>query len=153
MSLKAAESRHLLPIVLYILQHYFKADTDEKILRVQCLEKINDMYNFMYVRDVSLFAGPAVARKCMEHLLLYSERSRLALETLQHQKLGWIPWRYYPKTHLFGHFEQQVAISGSPMNNWCYGDESSVGDAVKIAESAHAATLHKLITSKNRLLD
>ena len=152
LSAKGAESRHLLPVICYILRHYFPADTPEKLLRLQCVEKPNEMYQTMYVRGAA-FDGEAAARKCREHLVLYSERSRLALETLQHQRTGWVAWRYYPKHHLFNHFELQVAKSGSPMNDWCYGDESSVGDAVKVAESAHALTLHRLVTEKNRLLD
>ena len=44
-------------------------------------------------------------------------------------------YRFYPKHHL---------LSGNPALNWCYGDESAIGDAIKVAESAHPATLHRL---------
>ena len=54
-------------------------------------------------------------------------------------------YRFYPKHHLFLHVvEEQPAQSGNPALNWCYGDESAIGDAIKVAESAHAATLHRL---------
>ena len=48
-------------------------------------------------------------------------------------------YRFYPKHHLLVH-----AQSGNPALNWCYGDESAIGDAIKVAESAHPATLHRL---------
>ena len=51
-------------------------------------------------------------------------------------------YRFYPKHHL---------LSGNPALNWCYGDESAIGDAIKVAESGHAATLHRLVMVKQRV--
>ena len=60
-------------------------------------------------------------------------------------------YRFYPKHHLFLHVvEEQPAQSGNPALSWCYGDESAIGDAIKVAESGHAATLHRLVMVKYR---
>ena len=55
-------------------------------------------------------------------------------------------YRFYPKHHLLVH-----AQSGNPALSWCYGDESAIGDAIKVAESAHPATLHRLVMVKQRV--
>ena len=61
-------------------------------------------------------------------------------------------YRFYPKHHLFLHVvEEQPAQSGNPALSWCYGDESAIGDAIKVAESAHPATLHRLVMVKQRV--
>ena len=97
------------------------------------------------------FEGVLVGRKIREHLILYNELRVRALQAGEHLVLGWVPWAWTPKHHLLSHLEVQIAMSGSPKNCWCYGDESSIGEAARVAESAHAKTLHRLVIQKRLL--
>ena len=142
---KAAESRYMLPVILYILETYFKVCTDHEILRHRCVQTISDMYKKMRPAPGEVFDGAAVGKLARQHLILYTELARESLESRRHLTDGWVMWRWMPKHHLFNHFEGQVAVSGSPAECWCYMDESAIGEAVKVAESCHASTLHKLV--------
>ena len=108
------------------------------------------LYTLMRVKDHE-FDGEAVAKKCREHLILLKQLGIEALVAGTHQRHGFVAWAWKPKFHLFSHFETEVASSGSPMKSWCYGDESSVGEAVHLAESGHASTIHRLVIVKRRL--
>ena len=68
------------------------------------------------------------------------------------QQSGYVPWKYYPKHHLFVHFvEVGVASSGTPREIWCYPDESPIGDAVENAEPHHARFVVRCVIEKHRL--
>ena len=149
--IKAAESRHMLPCIVYIMQHYFKMDSPHKQLRYNCIKAISDMYTHMR-RSAEEFDGSEVARLGRKHLLLYVELGKETLGNLAHQGNGWVSWRWYPKHHLFSHcVEDQVRTSGSPAENWCCQDESAIGECVAVAENCHAATLHRLVIEKHRI--
>ena len=150
LKIKAAESRYMLPVIRFILENYFPVNTDYLRLRLQCVVAVDEMYKLMRVPDAE-FDGLLVAKFARQHLILYGELGKIALETCQHQQSGWILWRWYPKHHLFSHFETQVAQSGSPSESWCYRDESAIGDCVHVAESCHPNTLHRLVIDKHRI--
>ena len=60
--------------------------------------------------------------------------------------------RMYPKHHLFLHIiEDQILFCGNPRDHWCYGDESEIGIAVRIAKSLHPSFLHRAIVAKLRI--
>ena len=146
--LKAAESRRFLPCLKYILERYFNQDTPHKELRYQCVKSLNDMYQGL--RDAA--PGHKVAKLGRQHLLLYAELGKEALRTGAHLEAGWVFWRWYPKHHLFSHcIEDQLLYSGNPIDHWCYWDESSIGDCVKVAETCHPSSLHRSIIDKHRI--
>ena len=150
LKLKAAESRHMLPVLLYILENYFIQDTAHKIARYTCVKKIALFYEEMRKPD-TFFDGVRAAKLAREHLILYADLGRHARESLDHQRTGFLMWRWIPKHHLFSHFEQQVFRLGSPAGNWCYWDESAIGECARVAESCHSKTLHRLIMRKHRI--
>ena len=150
LKIKAAESRYFMPVLLFILQNFVKCDTPHKETRLNCLSVLNDMYDAMRVEPEE-FDGRKVAKLARKHLILYAELGQEGLKRAEHQGTGWIAYRWYPKHHLFSHFEIQVAESGSPADNWCYADESEIGVCVKTAESCHPLTLHRLAIEKVRI--
>lgn len=87
-----------------------------------------------------------------QHLLLYAELGKEALEDRTHQTEGWIKWRWYPKHHLMSHcIEDQISVSGSAAESWCYADEGAIGEAVHVAESCHASVLNRTVIDKYRI--
>ena len=57
---KAAESRYMLPVILYILETYFKVCIGHEILRHRCVQAICDMYKKMRPAPGEVFDGAAV---------------------------------------------------------------------------------------------
>ena len=147
---KAAESRHMLPVVRLLLERFFPQDTPHQILRYRCVRALDEMYKEMR-KPEGEFNGAVAAKLARQHLILYAELVKESLDSKRFQKTGWLMYRWYPKHHLFCHFERQICISGSPALNWCYMDESAIGEAVLIAESCHPSTLHRVIIQKWRI--
>ena len=143
----------MLPVLRHMLEHVLKPGTDaHKLLRLQCLQKLDDMYQELYRWRDGCGSGKRVAELGRRHLLLYTELARESLAGVDWQRNGWMMWRLYPKHHAFQHcIEDQVSVCGNPTECWNYGDESFIGEAVKLAESAHASTLHRLIIQKYRI--
>ena len=148
LKIKAAESRYFLPVLHYMLRHYVDMDTPHKELRFHCLDAINTMYKKMKAKP---FKGVDVATYARKYLILYAQLGKEALDERQHLEDGWVHWRWYPKHHLFSHFEEEVQTSGSPLLNWCYSDESFIGEEVRVAEKSHASTMHRLLADKARI--
>ena len=97
------------------------------------------------------FDGDSVAKTCREHLILLKQLGIDALVTGTHQRHDFVARAWKPKFQFFGNFDTEVASSGTPMNNWCYGEESSVGETMHVAESGHANTIHRLVIAKRTL--
>ena len=91
----------------------------------------------------------AVRKHGVAHCMLYSE---LGSQWIADHGGPWHRWRLYPKHHQFMHVvEDQIPQSGNPKDNWCYADESAIGEGVKVAESCHANTIHRTVMKKHRL--
>ena len=84
LKVKAAESRHLLPIVRHILERYFPQDTEHKRLRYDCIVALDDMYKEMR-KPVGVFQGPTASMLGRRHLILYRELVKEAIESRGHQ--------------------------------------------------------------------
>lgn len=150
--LKAAETRRCVPLVEYILEQLLPATTPHAVTRLECCRCLSNFYKALdpekWVPGVS---GPAAASHMRRHLLLYHELARefLASPAARH---GWTRWRIVPKHHLVLHcVEDQVAVCDNPRENWCYADESAIGDAKHLAESLSAMNLHRSIVQKFRV--
>ena len=145
---KGAESRRLLPCVVWLLENIYAQDTEHQRLRYQCLKNLSDMYEESRKAD---FSPKDLASYGRKHLILYCELGLEQLRERSHLGLGWVLYRFYPKHHLALHaIEDQVAVSGNPRESWCYMDENAIGNAVEVAESMHRLALHKSVMAKHR---
>lgn len=141
---KAAETRHAVPCVLRLLDQYFPPRDHRETTRVNCLRWLNNIYVEMEQWDASSPAKIAHAARC--HLALYYELYVWGVDNMV--ALGHQAYRMYPKHHTFLH----LCESGeNPRDAWNYRDESSIGDAVKVAESCHTNYVHRAVLQKRRL--
>ena len=148
---KAAEGRHLVPVVVWVLQNCFKVEEGHTETRLRCLQNLQWMYEAMAV-PASEWDAKATAKYCRRHIMLWAELGLESLQALGHQQTGWVMYRFYPKHHLTLHcVEDQVEVSGCPRESWCYMDESAIGDAVHVAEAVHSSTLHRAVIERHRL--
>ena len=151
LKVKAAEGRHLLPVVVFLLENLQPPKNAHGELRLNCARQLHLMY-----LELEKPWGPSVAEAVgafgRQHCLLYSE---LAMEAIRNPSYGdgvWVLWRIYPKHHMFLHVvEDQIKVAGSPSECWCYADESAIGQAVLVAETCHPKTIQRLIMQKHRL--
>ena len=146
--LKAAEARRMVKFVFYMLANFFPSQNAHDELRLQCVKHLHEMY--MELECWNDDSPPKVVASGRRHCLLYAELTKTVEQ--ENASRNWCRWKLYPKHHLFLHcLEDQVLQSGNPRDNWCYLDEGSIGHAVKIAESAHVTTLHRVVIQKHRL--
>jgi len=145
---KAVEGRRMVPVVLWILENLIPRDTRHQKLRINCILQMKLMYDAL---EAPVFDPVKVASHGRKHLKLWIELGRSSLELSVARGKLWILYRWYPKHHLLLHtLEDQVLIAGNPRECWAYEDESTIGEAVKIAESLHASSLHKSVIAKKR---
>ena len=144
MQAKAAECRHLVPCVLFILSNLVPLASPHEKTRQQRVMHLAAVY--AELQNWTEGSGAKIAEHGRRHCLLYAEMGRRA------EQDPWVVWRVYPKHHLFLHIvEEQVGAEGNPKDSWCYLEEDAIGRAVSIAESGHASTLQKLVIQKHRL--
>ena len=143
--LKAAEARHTLACVNWLLQNLWAPTTPYQELVMQCVRALSGFYDNMYKWDAGDMAGKTDGIKCGRRFLqLYAELAAANVDTLL--------FKWFPKFHLFQHLvESQIPASGNPKQAWCYFDESNIGIAAKLAASCHPSTLHRLVLTKARL--
>ena len=145
LKVKAAESRHLLSCVNWLLQNLWAPKSEYEELVMQCVKALSGFYDQIYLWD----AGDMEGRSgCLKHgkrfLQLYAE--------LVIMNKDGILYKWFPKFHLFQHLlESQIPFLGNPKDAWCYFDESNIGLASKLAESCHPSTIHYLVLTKARL--
>ena len=145
LKVKAAESRHLLPCISWLLQNLWAPTSPYEELVMQCVKALSSFYDQMYVWDSGDMSGRA---ECIKHgkrfLHLYAELVEVNKDGLL--------YKWYPKFHLFQHLiESQIPICGNPKAAWCYYDESNIGLASKLAASCHPSTIHRTVLTKARL--
>ena len=150
---KASEGRRLVFCLRFILENFFPAGADDSHaqLRYQCVNEMCMMYDSLRDWNVGTSVETLAlhGRRC---LMIYSELSAESLRSRNYQHEGFLVWRQYPKMHLLLHvIEDQVLIQGSPLESWCYADESEIGAAVILAEMSHPSTLHRLVMTRHRL--
>ena len=143
--LKAAEARHTLACVNWLLQNLWAPASPYEELVMQTVRALNGFYEAIYVWDAGDMAGKADCIKCGRRFLqLYAELAAANVDTLL--------FKWFPKFHLFQHLvEAQIPVAGNPKDCWCYFDESNIGIAAKLAASCHPSTLHRLVLTKARL--
>ena len=144
---KAANTRHLVPIVLGMLSSHFPSETGRDVRRFKCLEFLNTAYEEL---DNWQEGSPArLEEMCRRHVLLYLSLAREAADIAQRAELPWLAWRWKPKHHMLLHLSSHQALAmGNPRLWWCYLDESAIGMAVDLAETVHVRTLPQAALSK-----
>ena len=137
--LKAAETRHFIPVLMFMLNHFFKNDSDHSRLRLQCVAALSNCYRELdnWVQSESQIS---LARFARQHVMLYSELSKAATDAKK--------WQLYPKHHLFLHVCEQARVC--PKAEWNYSDEDEIGTAVKFGKGAHVAHLCTSLLAKHR---
>ena len=100
-----------------------------------------------------LQSGILAASSARKGLALMAELQRIDPEWLRHHRLGFFLFKFYPKMHQLVHcLEDQIAVHGNPSFFWCYPDASTIGAAIKVAESLHVSKLHTSVLRKHRML-
>ena len=150
LKLKASETRRALKCIHFVLVTFLAPRDAHETLVLQCVATINNIY--LELENWAFNSAAKVARLARVFVGLYGELNMQAFNEGNFLKLGWHPYKLYPKFHLFIHlFEEDARNAGNPRTFWCYADESEIGDAVRIAESSHASFLHRAIIDKYRL--
>ena len=132
LKLKTAASKHLMPVVLRLLELHFlvRDDYDQRVhhgLRELCL-----MYDVL--DNWTLASQAAATTHYRRHFLLYESLARDRFVPGH----PWLWWRLKPKHHMMFHALEQLC---NPRAYWNYGDESSMGVVATIVERTHLFAL------------
>ena len=138
MRVKAAEARHLLPVMMQILRHWCPLDSEHDRLRLECCEALSACYACLDAWE----SGEVMGRRGRQFCLLFNELRRSAR--------GDPYWRQLPKFHLFIH----LCESGvNPRTSWNYWDESEIGRAAQVAATCHPGHLSRAVIAKYRAFE
>ena len=118
---KAAETRYLCPIILDMLQFSFPSDSAYASLRIHCLQALCDCYH-TFSHWEGLPSTRLLGELARRHMVLLAD-----LHTATGQPLL---YQVQPKHHLFVHIAELAFTN--PILEWCYGDESELGLAIRI---------------------
>ena len=133
LKLKAAEGRHLLPVLRAVLTNCFDMSSEHAILRYHCVDALNSCYEEFKDWKGNGESSRRLGQFARRHVVLRCElRSQAESERV---------WCMFPKHHIFIHAAENSRVN--PVVEWCYGDESEIGDAVKVASSMHPLHVHR----------
>jgi hypothetical protein len=145
---KAANTRHMVPVVLFIFKELCPQTDDLGKLHFQMLSHLNSMYEELYKwRDT----GDTAARDSMslhgrKCLILYEELRNVGATMKKYAHM----WKWKPKFHLLDHLLLEV-FENNPALLWNYRDESEIGNAVKVAAACHLSTVHRLVMERHMI--
>ena len=149
LKVKAAECRHLVPIVHKMLT-LFPMGSEHSRMRFSCVGLLVDIYKEFDTWDAA--KSPArIATAGRKHCILYAQ---LGLDLWASGKNeGRLYYAVLPKHHIFLHLvESQSYTDGNPKMSWAYRDESEIGTATKSAALMHTKTLMHETMDRYRLL-
>ena len=136
---KAAEGRHMLPIVEEMLRTCFPLVSPHEQTRYQCLAALHRCY--MELGTWTPKSSPErLCRNARQHLLLYCQLRAEATNDLL--------WCLFPKHHLFIHLAEAAVTNPRP--EWNYADESEIGEAAKQAAKTNVAHLSVQLLQRYR---
>ena len=144
---KAAECRHLIPIVLEILRIAFPRETEHQKLRFNCVQELANLYKIVMAWDDDVSSQAVDAARRFH--IYYAELNKASCAA----RGDLMVWRFVPKFHLLHHCCESIATFGSIIFHWCYADERSIGRAAKLAAAGHASTISKTVMEKYRCWD
>ena len=138
--MKAAVTRHLLLVLLRMIEIHFPPRDDHDRRVYLCLRCLCLMYEEFYS-----WSGKRSRQRARElyrrHFALYMSLARNRLVPGQ----PWLQWRPKPKHHATHHVFDQT---GNPAQFWNYGDESAIGWASNVAETVHVSVLPRALMQK-----
>ena len=129
---KAAECRHLLPVMVEIIKVAMPLESDHEILRYNCCAAFAKIY--WEITHWTDGAADRAIEQGRKFNVLFRELS---------ESRGPLVWRQTPKIHLFNHLLEEMKVAGNASDHWCYPDERMIGKAAKIAATTHASTVSK----------
>jgi hypothetical protein len=154
LKVKASAARHVLRCMRYVLEELHPMETEHATQRFLVVRHFCEMYEHLQ-HSVGMTSMQEAAISCKKALILWGELRNEDIDPANAngwQKRGYFLWRLYPKHHLMIHiFEDQMLISGNPIDHWCYADESEIGAAVSLAQTLQYSHLHTSLIDKHRL--
>ncbi|MDA8583955.1 hypothetical protein N9L68_06960 [bacterium] len=144
MRVKAAEARHLVPVLRHMMMHYVPQESPHELLLLHCLDALHSCYGEM--ESWNEHSAEALGKHGRHSVSLYKE---LNVRALADDPTG-RNWRLYPKVHAFFH----ICESGcNARTTWNYWDESDIGDAAILGATCHPIDLSAGVIQRYRLHD
>ena len=140
LKLKAAQGRYLLPILREALVTCFDCSTEHQKLRLQCTDSLLECYRIMEVWEGLSTPSADFVRAGRRYLILSRALSDQSPDPLR--------WHLYPKHHVVVHLIEAAMVN--PRDEWNYGDESEIGDAVKLARRSSARHMATALIERYR---
>ena len=125
MKLKAAEGRYFAPILLQVLKECFATTSSYQLLRIEVLDTLCKCYT-LFQNWEGISSTHQLTRLARRHVMLYQEMHRMTAD-----KLCFV---VQPKHHIMLHLAENSW--SNPATEWCYGDESQIGKAVKVVSNS-----------------
>lgn len=149
---KASDARKVIRCLRFLLEEMLPLETYHQQLRYHCVRHFDEMYKHLSAGSNADHCLRA-AESCQRALILCGELQTEDIEQRNFHERGYVTYKLYPKHHGLLHVVcEQIASSGTPVQSWCYADESEIGAAVKLAKTLHYSTLHSTVLRKHRLL-
>jgi len=166
MSGKAAHMRHLVPVLIELLEFvavaedYYKdetrfSDTFRQIAKHRkfCLQHLNEYYTI--IKSEGRYLSSSMADKVADAVSDSTEHYSM-LATLAREHVGCLMYNIVPKAHLVHHIVE-AAVYENPKYSWVYMEEDFIGRICKMARhaalGAGGARLTKgLMTKYERLI-
>ena len=133
--------RRFTPVLHHMLSHMFACDTPHQKLRRDCVGCLAKIYELLANWEAG-GGGRRLADLARAHLIQYKELRDL-------QPDGSMCWQLFPKHHLFCHCCE--GSRGNPALEWCYADESAIGNGSKPCQSCHPLYICTHLMQKYRL--
>ena len=122
MKLKAAEGRHCLPVLRFMMR-FFDTQSAHATLRYQCVNALCLVCAQMDRWQDGGGVPFCIARWGRKHIMLYAELSSNSDCSNS--------WHMYPKHHVVVHVVECCRVN--PKLEWNYKDESEIGDVAHMA--------------------
>ena len=123
LKLKAADGRHFLRVLLFLLQNLVSNTTDHTRFRINCVSAIVRVCDQIADWKDGGVSSVVVSDWGRRHLILYKQLSDEADSDRY--------WCLFPKHHMFAHVADRCTVN--PKLDWNYLDESVIGLGAVVA--------------------
>lgn len=137
---KAAEGRHLLPILRHSLEHAFDLDTPHEKSRFRCVAALNSVYEEMINWD-NVHSPDRLRKFARQHLILFRDLSSKSTDPYC--------WCMFPKHHLFCHVTDTVTTN--PRLEWNYSEEAAIFEGVLLAQQTNVHAIPTQVIERHRV--
>ena len=139
MRVKAAEGRHLLKALRFILANFMPRSETHDVVRLQCVEALCRCFDCIgsnWTEDTP----PLLAANARQFLASKVELHRTASSDAL--------WKLYPKHHHMVHLSERGV---NPVQLWNYFDESEIVRASLMAEKVHPTVVARRLVENERV--